>query len=349
MIPNNRMKWVLVGLLCLALWPAHAVAQGSKDDAALYKALDRFGNAFDTKTKGMTIAKGGDNFAQLELFGTVFERVLNYYVDEVDVSAVIDAAIRGMNAVSVSGKDITAAPLIEAAIEGMLSSLDRRSYFLNRKTYEAARDRTESVVRARREGRVGYVRIAGFDKRTVADLETALKAFGKDLGNRWRGIVLDLRDNPGGLLDVAVAVADAFLEDGEIVTLHWRYKNRIKRYDATPGDLTGGLPLAVLINGGSVSGSEIVAGALQHHRRATILGTRSAGSGMIVTSIPIAKRGVLHLTTGRYYTASGSALQGAGIQPNIEVKSADTDGKNLGGESPGAKDEPLARALELLQ
>ena len=348
MIPNNKTKWLRVGLLCLVLWPAHAAAQGGKDDAAIYKALDRFGIAIEAKTKSMNIAGDSELFAQLDLFGTVFERVRTYYVDEVDVSAVIDAAIRGMNEVSGSGKDVTAAQLIEGSIKGMLSSLDRHSVYLNRKTYEARRDRTKSVVRARKEGRVGYVRIAGFNKQTVAGLESALKAFKKDLGDRWQGLVLDLRDNPGGLLDVAVAVADAFLEDGEIVTLHWRYKNKIKRFDATLGDLTGGLPLAVLINGASGSGSEIVAGALQHHRRATVLGTRSAGRGMMRTYIPIGKRGVLRLTTSRVYTASGSALQGEGIQPNIEVKPTGTNGKKLGEKSPDAKDYLLSQALDLL-
>ena len=348
MTANRKTKWLLVGLLCLALWPAHAVARGGEDDAALYKELDRFGIAFETKTKGLNNAKDSENLAQLQMFGTVLDTVRAYYVDEVDFSAMIDAAIRGMNEVSVGGKDVTAAPLIDAAIEGMLSSLDRRSKFLNRKTYEAERDRTESVLRARREGRVGYVRVASFNNRTVADLVTALMVFKKDLGDRWQGLVLDLRDSPGGTLDVAVAVADRFLEDGEIVTLHYRYKNRIKRYDATPGDLTGGLPLAVLINGGSGSGSEIVAGALQHHRRATVLGTRSAGRGMMRTYIPIGKRGVLRLTTSRVYTASGSALQGEGIQPNIEVKPTGTNGKKLGEKSPDAKDYLLSQALDLL-
>jgi carboxyl-terminal processing protease len=135
-------------------------------------------------------------------------------------------------------------------------------------------------------------------------------------------VVLDLRNNPGGLLDQAVAVSDAFLDKGEIVSTRGRRAEDAQRYNARPGDIASGLPVAVLINGGSASASEIVAGALQDHHRAILLGTKSFGKGSVQTIIPLPGHGAMRLTTARYYTPSGRSIQAKGIDPDIVVEAA---------------------------
>src|SRR6185295_10399961 len=142
------------------------------------------------------------------------------------------------------------------------------------------------------------------------------------LGSKLAGIILDLRNNPGGLLDQAVAVSDAFLDRGEIVSTRGRRSEDAQRYNARPGDIASGLPVAVLINGGSASASEIVAGALQDHHRAVLLGTKSFGKGSVQTIIPLAGHGAMRLTTARYYTPSGRSIQARGIDPDIVVEAA---------------------------
>jgi len=137
--------------------------------------------------------------------------------------------------------------------------------------------------------------------------------------DKLKGYVLDLRLNPGGLLDQAVSVSDTFLDKGEIVSTRGRDPKDITRFDARPGDLIDGKPLIVLVNGGSASASEIVAGALQDHRRATVVGTQSFGKGSVQTIIPLAENGALRLTTALYYTPSGKSIQGKGITPDIKV------------------------------
>ncbi len=174
-------------------------------------------------------------------------------------------------------------------------------------------------VRSRLEGKVGYVRITSFSEQTEVGLKKAMAKFQEDLGEQLRGIVLDLRNNPGGLLDQAVAVSDAFLDKGEIVSTRSRRIKDTQRFNARTGDLANGLPLVVLINGGSASASEIVAGALQDHRRAIILGTKSFGKGSVQTIMPLGGHGAMRLTTARYYTPSGRSIQAVGIEPDIEV------------------------------
>ena len=137
--------------------------------------------------------------------------------------------------------------------------------------------------------------------------------------DKVKGYVIDLRNNPGGLLDQAIAVSDAFLDRGEIVSTRGRHADETQRYNAHSGDLAGGKPVIILVNGGSASASEIVAGALQDHRRATIIGTRSFGKGSVQTIIPLGANGALRLTTARYYTPSGRSIQAKGIDPDIEV------------------------------
>jgi carboxyl-terminal processing protease len=167
---------------------------------------------------------------------------------------------------------------------------------------------------------VGYIRLTGFTEQTYDNLSAAIEKINKDVGPKLKGYVLDLRLNPGGLLNQAISVSDAFLERGEVVSTRARNPNDIQRYDARPGDLTNGLPLIVLINGGSASASEIVAGALQDHHRATILGTTSFGKGSVQTIVPLGENGSLRLTTALYYTPSGNSIQGKGIVPEIKVE-----------------------------
>ena len=170
---------------------------------------------------------------------------------------------------------------------------------------------------------VGYLRIISFTEKTTPDLEAAIAKIKKDIpADKLKGYVLDLRLNPGGLLDQAINVADDVLERGEVVSTRGRNPDETRRFNAGPGDLTDGKPIIVLINGGSASASEIVAGALQDLRRATILGTQSFGKGSVQTIIPLGangENGALRLTTALYYTPSGRSIQGTGITPDIKV------------------------------
>ena len=168
---------------------------------------------------------------------------------------------------------------------------------------------------------IGYIRITSFNEQTFDNLETAIDKLNEKIGaEKIKGYVLDLRLNPGGLLDQAIAVSDAFLDRGLIVKTRGRDPKQESRSDARPGDLTGGKPVVVLINGGSASASEIVAGALQDHKRATIVGTRSFGKGSVQTIIPLSTNGALRLTTALYYTPSDTSIQGKGITPDIKVE-----------------------------
>ena len=330
-----------------------------------------------------------ETYRQLNLFGEVFERVRSNYVEEVS-----------------DGE------LVESAINGMLTSLDPHSSFLNEKSFRdmqvqtkgefgglgievtmdsglvkvvspiddtpafragiksgdlifqlddeavmgltlaEAVDRmrgrvgTDIKLTIRREGRepfdvtitraiiriqsvrshlekdIGYVRITTFNEQAADGLKKAMKGFKDELGSELKGVVLDLRNNPGGLLDQAVAISDSFLERGEIVSTHGRHEDDDHRYNAQPGDLADGLPMVILINGGSASASEIVAGALQDHRRAVIMGTRSFGKGSVQTIIPMGTLGAIRLTTALYYTPSGVSIQAKGIEPGIVVEQA---------------------------
>ena len=177
-------------------------------------------------------------------------------------------------------------------------------------------------VRSRQEGEdIGYIRITQFSEQTFDGVKQALQKFQQDMpGDKLKGYVLDLRNNPGGLLDQSVSVSNAFLEKGEIVSTRGRNADETQRYNARPGDISKGKPVIVLINGGSASASEIVAGALQDHKRATILGTRSFGKGSVPTIIPLGQNnGALRLTTARYYTPSGRSIQAKGIDPDIQI------------------------------
>jgi carboxyl-terminal processing protease len=177
-------------------------------------------------------------------------------------------------------------------------------------------------VRARVEGEdIGYVRITSFQgERTLEQLRAGIADIAKQIpADKLKGYIIDLRNTGGGLLDQAIAVTDSFLDRGEIVSTRGRNPDDTQRHNARPGDLTNGKPLIVLVNGGSASASEIVAGALQDHKRATLLGSRSFGKGSVQTVIPISQFGALKLTTARYYTPAGRSIQAKGIAPDVEL------------------------------
>ncbi|HEY5047178.1 MAG TPA: S41 family peptidase [Rhizomicrobium sp.] len=196
------------------------------------------------------------------------------------------------------------------------------------KSFEVTLERAAiqvEAVKSHREGDIGYIRIPAFNEQTSEGLEAAVRALKKQIGPHVRGYIVDLRDDGGGVLDQAIAVSDDFLNRGEIVSTRGRVADDTQRYDAKPGDIAEGKPVIVLINGGTASASEIVAGALQDHRRATILGTTSFGKGSVQTIIPLngGEDGALHLTTARYYTPSGRSIQATGIVPDIAVAQSD--------------------------
>ena len=181
-------------------------------------------------------------------------------------------------------------------------------------------------VKWHREGNVGYIRISAFNEETDSGLEKAVKDLKKQIGPALKGYVIDLRNNPGGLLDQAVEVSDDLLNKGEIVSTRGRHPEDTQRYDAKQGDITDGKPIVVLINGGTASAAEIVSGALQDHKRATIEGMTSFGKGSVQTIIPLGEGGgALRLTTARYYTPSGRSIQAEGITPDVAVAQGDED------------------------
>ncbi len=183
-------------------------------------------------------------------------------------------------------------------------------------------------VRHRVEGNAGYIRITQFSQNTDEGVREAVEDIKKQLGSKLIGYVLDLRNNPGGLLDQAIAVSDDFLETGEIVSTRGRQEDDTKRDNATAGDIANGLPIVILINGGSASASEIVSGALQDHKRGIVLGTKSFGKGSVQTVIPLPGHGAMRLTTARYYTPSGRSIQATGIEPDILVEQARVEAFN---------------------
>lgn len=176
-------------------------------------------------------------------------------------------------------------------------------------------------VRHNAEGDVGYIRIKTFQSEQTYDyVKQAVDDLNKSLGNKLKGYIIDLRNNPGGLLDQAISVSDAFLDKGSIVLTKGRNANETQRSNARQGDITNGKPVVVLVNGGSASASEIVAGALQDHKRAEVVGTRSFGKGSVQTMIPLGGNGGIRLTTARYYTPAGRSIQATGITPDHVVE-----------------------------
>ena len=338
---------------------------------------------------GSAAAEDDDNYDQISLFGTVLERIRADHVAEPEVEALIEAAINGMlssldphsaylsprsfKEMQVQSKGefgglgievtmenglikvvspIDDTPAFRAglkpgdlithiddevvlgltlgqAVDRMRGPVDSPITVTVRRAGEAPCDVTIvraviriQSVRRRAEGDVGYIRVTSFNGNTLNGLENAVSRLKDEIGDGIKGYVLDLRNNPGGLLEQAISVSDAFLERGEIVSTRGRDEDSAQRFNAKPGDITGGLPLVVLINEGSASASEIVAGALRDHRRAIVMGTGSFGKGSVQSMIPITGHGALKLTTARYYTPSGASIQGKGIEPDIEVEQA---------------------------
>jgi carboxyl-terminal processing protease len=201
----------------------------------------------------------------------------------------------------------------------------------------------QSVKNKLLEPGFGYVRITQFQAATEKGLTEAVRKLEKDNGAALRGLVLDLRNNPGGVLNAAVSVSDAFLEKGLIVYTEGRVNDSKLKFSASPGDIIHGAPMVVLINGGSASASEIVAGALQDHKRAVIMGTKSFGKGSVQTIVPVSNGAALKITTARYYTPSGRSIQASGIEPDIVAEEAKVT-KNEAGER--LREADLVRHLE---
>lgn len=197
---------------------------------------------------------------------------------------------------------------------------------INQKPFDVKITREEIKIRSvkseLKSGDVAYIRISSFTEDTDQTIEKSLKKLKKEVKNKLKGVVLDVRNNPGGLLDQAVNVSDLFLDKGEIVSTRSRNPEDTVKYTAKDGDIAQGLPMVVLINDGSASASEIVAGALQDHKRAIILGEKSFGKGSVQTVIPLGNHGAMRLTTARYYTPSGRSIQAKGIEPDVEVHPA---------------------------
>lgn len=205
----------------------------------------------------------------------------------------------------------------------------------NEKPFDVTLKREEikiqSVKSEVKSGDVAYIRVSSFSENIDKMIEKAVKDARKKTDGKLAGVVLDVRNNPGGLLDQAVSVSDLFLDKGEIVSTRSRNESDTIKYTAEKGDIVKGLPIVVLINEGSASASEIVAGALQDHHRAIVMGEKSFGKGSVQTVIPLGKYGAMRLTTARYYTPSGRSIQAKGIEPDIEVRQAKLEVVESGG------------------
>ena len=350
-----------------------------------------------------------ETYRQLTLFGDVFQRVRSDYVEQVSDQELIEAAINGMLTsldphsaylpddnfkkmqVQTKGKfgglgievtmengfvkvvspiDDTPADKAGLQPEDLIISVDGISIVgltLNEAVeklrgpigsnvkiaVQRAQDEPFEVditrdeikirsVRSRLYDSVGYVRITTFSEQTSPGLQKALDDLQAESSEGLTGLVIDLRNNPGGLLSEAIRVSDAFLEEGEIVSTRGRGESDIQHAYARPGDISDGLPIVVLINSGSASASEIVAGALKDHRRAIVMGTRSFGKGSVQTITPMPGHGAMRLTTARYFTPSGVSIQAKGISPDIEVALARIE-KLEGGP---VREEDLRGALD---
>ncbi len=231
--------------------------------------------------------------------------------------------------VQIDGKPIMGMTLSQA-VDKMRGPVDSKIVLTIRRgkqppfdvTLQRAVIKIESVKGQLVDHNIAYIRVTSFSEQTTSGLQDQLTKLKGQAGSKLQGLVLDLRNNPGGLLDQAIGVVDTFVDKGEIVSTRGRDPSQAQRYNATPGDMLDGLPIVILINGGSASASEIVAGAMQDHHRAILLGTRSFGKGSVQTIIPIPGHGAIRLTTARYYTPSGRSIQAKGIEPDIHVEQA---------------------------
>lgn len=379
------------------------------------------GALMTTQVAGPLIAqearRNASVYEQLDLFGDIFERIRSQYVEEVDTSRLIEAAINGMLTsldphsgylaadafqdmrvqtrgefgglgIEVTQEDgyvkvvtpMDDTPAAAAGIEPgdfithvngetvLGLTLDQAVDMMRgpvgseiiitvvrkgvNEPFDVSiiRDTIKlTAVRTRSVGDTIVLRITTFNDQTFPGLEAGLRKEVEAMGgmDKVAGIVIDLRNNPGGLLTQAIKVADAFLEKGEIVSTRGRNPGDGERFNATAGDLTGGKPIVVLINGGSASASEIVAGALQDHRRAIVVGTKSFGKGSVQTVIPLRGDGAMRLTTARYYTPSGRSIQALGVAPDIIVNQPPRrpPGEDAPAATPGRTEAELRGAL----
>jgi carboxyl-terminal processing protease len=295
----------------------------------ILKSLDPHSSYMDAKTYSDMQATTSGQFGGLGMQVNMEEGVLKV-VSPIDDTPAMKAGILAGDVISeVDGTPVKGLTLTQAVekMRGMPGTEVRLE--ITRKGKDAPFTLTlvreiirVSAVHQQAEGDdVGYIRIDQFTTRVADDLKQATQTLSGNIPpDRLRGFILDLRNNPGGLLDQAVRVAGAFLTSGEIVSIRGRDPGEVQHFNAAPGDLINGRPLIVLINGGSASASEIVAGALQDQKRATIIGSRTFGKASVQTIIPLGQgNGALRLTTARYYTPSGHSLQAQGITPDIEV------------------------------
>ena len=356
---------------------------------------------------GATAATNAETYKLLNLFGDVYDRVRSDYVEKPDEQKMMEAAINGMltsldphssymNAkefadmnvktkgefgglgievtmengvvkvmspydgtpaskagilandliIKIDGKQVQGITLNEA-VDKMRGAVgtpinltivrDKREPF----DVKLVRDviKIESVKSSIEANDIGYVRIATFNEQAETGLSKAIADLDQKMGGKEKGFILDLRNNPGGLLQQAIAVSDVFMEKGEVVSTRGRNADQVERYTAQKGDLTNGKKLVVLINGGSASASEIVAGALQDQKRATMIGTRSFGKGSVQTIIPLGNEGAIRLTTQRYFTPSGRSIQAKGIDADIVIEQPlppELMGKNVSTEGEAA-------------
>jgi len=294
--------------------------------------LDPHSSYMDAKTYGdMQIQTKGE-FGGVGIEVTQDEGGLIKVISPIDGTPASRAGIKtGDRIAGIDGQSIAGLPLNEA-IDKMRGPAGSKITLTilregEKKPFDVTLVRAIVSVDAatyRREGDIGYIRLPGFNEQTADGMEKAVRDLKKQIGPGIKGYVLDLRNNPGGLLDQAIQVSDDFLNSGEVVSTRGRHPEDTQRYDAKPGDITDGKPVVVLINGGTASASEIVSGALQDHKRATIIGMTSFGKGSVQTIIPLGEgRGALRLTTARYYTPSGHSIQAEGIVPDIQVAQGD--------------------------
>jgi carboxyl-terminal processing protease len=291
----------------------------SLDPHSSFLDADAFAN-MQTQTKG---EYGGIGIEVTSEEGAV--KVISPMDDSPAARAGIKA---GDKLIAVDGTSILGLPLDEAVkkMRGPIGTAidvtvarEGREPFVARVTRETI---VLKPVTVKVEGDIGYIRVSTFvNENTAAALDKGLDDIQRRLGGKVKGLVLDLRNNGGGLLDQAIQITDTFIDRGEVVSTRGRRPEDIERYFGTPGERFAGVPLVVLINEGSASASEIVAGALQDRGRATIIGMASFGKGSVQTVIPLrnGRDGALRLTTSRYYTPAGRSIQGAGIEPDIEI------------------------------
>ena len=291
-------------------------------------SLDPHSSYMDAKSfQDMQVQTKGE-FGGLGIEVTMEENILKVVTPIDDTPAAKAGVLSGDVIVALDGEQVQGMTL-QQAVEKMRGPIN--SPIVLRVTRKGTADPIDikitrdvikiKSVRSKKQGDdVGYIRITQFTEQTFDGLSKSIADLTKQIGpEKLKGFIVDLRNNPGGLLNQAIEVSDAFLERGEIVSTRGRNKDDIQRFAARAGDLTAGKPVIVLVNGGSASASEIVAGALQDHKRATILGTRSFGKGSVQTIIPLNGNGALRLTTARYYTPSGRSIQAKGIDPEIQV------------------------------